>query len=463
MTGGVQEQRRTLVRPVPGGWPLRGALIGLGLAFMISDVVTDTVDLSAPSGWFSLVIPYLPLLVLPVGIIVGAVTTLVVFVVTMSAPPDSLMLSAAVAPMLIAIGFAAYGLPRRAALAFGGAFFALLLASALLAPGRLPVFIGLTVTGSLAASAGLAADLFRTRSEVATARVARLREEQAQVRVEERARLALELHDVVAHDVTVIAMQARRAEMLRDPDKSAAILESIGDSASSALQDLRRLVALLSSDAAQEPSALPGGRSAPGAGASDIGEPGAGEPGAGEPGAGEPGGEATAAEHVTAQLRSIAADLERAGFPVELDIEGDLDLVPVSVWQVLSRTMRELGTNVLKYADPAAIVGVRLVVGEAHLELAVENSVADPGSGGQAPSTRAGIAAMRARCEVFGGRVSAGVVGAQNASARAPRSTGHGVRWRTSMTIPLPGRATVEASGAAGAPPEQAREESERA
>lgn len=410
VSGGNGTQRRTFVRPVPGGWPLRAGLIALAVGFMVSDVISGSVTLSTPAGWFALVIPYLPLLVLPVGILAGAVTTIVVFVVTMSVPSDSLMLGAAFVPTVVAIGFAGYGLTRRMALVCAAIFLLLLTAAAVLDPARLTAFLGTALIGALAASAGLAADIFRTRSEVATRRVRRLREEQARIRAEERARLALELHDVVAHDVTVIAMQARRAEVVQDPERTAAILESIGDSASNALQDLRRLVALLSAEVADDVEAANG---AAGARAAD-----------------EAGPAAAGAEGLAAQIGSVTSDLERAGFPVALEIDGDLTRVPVSVWQASVRTMRELGTNVLKYADPARQVAVRLAVGESHLQLTVQNAVAEVAGGTATPSTRAGIEAMRARCEVFGGTVRAGVVATQE-------TTGAPVQWCTAMTVPL--------------------------
>ena len=187
----------------------------------------------------------------------------------------------------------------------------------------------------------------------------------------------------MAHDVTVIAMQARRAETYADPAKKDELLETIGDAASQALQDLRSLVVLLKQN-----------------GEADSPTPSKASEEALE--AVAPSGETTTAAGLIHDVKNVAATLEKAGFHVDLELTGPVMRVSEIVRQVLRRAVRELGTNVLKHGAPSGGVRLVLAVEEHRVVLSSSNHIA---AGRPIVSSRTGIEAMKARTEVFEGSV----------------------------------------------------------
>ncbi|MNI62138.1 hypothetical protein D3C73_1174440 [compost metagenome] len=138
-------------------------------------------------------------------------------------------------------------------------------------------------------------------------------------------------------------------------------------------------------------------------------------------------GETTTAVGLVHDLDGVVEALDRAGFQVSLVVEGEVARIPASLRQALRRTVREMGTNVLKHADPSGVVDLRLTVGADRVQLASENTVstAEP-----IMSSKTGLEAMSARCEVFGGFMDVGL------------SEG---RWTTAVSIPLEGLASADA------------------
>ncbi len=265
----------------------------------------------------------------------------------------------------------------------------------------------------LAAAAWRSVNVYRHRYEQSTHHIRDLQEQQAQVRSEERTRLAHELHDIVAHDVTIIAMQARRAEFVNDQAKTSQILEGIGNAAQQTLQDLRSLVTLLKEEERDEPGSGSQTPDREGQDTDFLDAPAM-------------SGETTTAVGLVHDLDGVVEALDRAGFQVSLVVEGEVARIPASLRQALRRTVREMGTNVLKHADPSGIVDLRLSVGGAdRVQLASENTVstAEP-----IMSSRTGLEAMSARCEVFGGFMDVG------------HRDG---RWTTAVSIPLEGLASA--------------------
>ncbi|UXN32470.1 sensor histidine kinase [Glutamicibacter sp. M10] len=120
-------------------------------------------------------------------------------------------------------------------------------------------------------------------------------------------------------------------------------------------------------------------------------------------------------------LDAVADALQSSGYEVNLTVQGEVARIPASLRQALRRTIRELGTNILKHAVPASSVEVGLYVREGNVQLVATNNIS-----GEKPimSSKTGLEAMRARCGVFGGFVEAGET--------------EGV-WTTSVTIPLEG------------------------
>src|SRR3954452_7591685 len=184
---------------------------------------------------------------------------------------------------------------------------------------------------------------------------------------EERARIARELHDVVAHGVSVIAIQADAAEMAldRDPALARRPLATIHASAAEALADMRRLLGVLREDQdGHELTPQPG-------------------------------------------LAQLAALLERArgaGLPVTLEQQGEPRELPASLDLAAYRILQEALTNVRKHA-PGAPASVRLAWGAEALELLVRDQ--GPGSA-NGDGNGHGLVGMRERVKVHGGELRAG-------------------------------------------------------
>ena len=195
----------------------------------------------------------------------------------------------------------------------------------------------------------------------------REREERARKAVaEERARIARELHDVVAHAISVIVLQARGGRRaLEDPDEARDAFDAIEATGAQALGEMRRLLGLLRRED-EELSLAP-----------------------------QPG---------LASLDALAAQVTEAGLPVEVTIEGEACELPPGIDLSAFRIVQEALTNALKHAGPAtAHVIVRF--GEDDLEL----EIVDTGPGeGAGDGGGHGLVGMRERASLYGGDVSAG-------------------------------------------------------
>ena len=185
--------------------------------------------------------------------------------------------------------------------------------------------------------------------------------------IEERTRIARELHDVVAHAISVIVLQARggRRMLSSEPAETEAALDAIEHAGEQALAEMRRLLGMLRS--ADEELAL-----APQPSLSRIGD--------------------------------LADRLSSAGLPVEVTIEGEPVELPPGVDVSAYRIVQEALTNALKHAGPArARVIVRYRADE--LELEVVDDGAGNGAGG---GTGHGLAGIHERVGIYGGRLEAG-------------------------------------------------------
>lgn len=397
------------IRPLPGGKKLSAVLLAVCIVVMGSDVLAGTYDLSSARGITEMVVPFLPLLALALG---GAKFAVPVWflallgVLLLGAP--SFVIIWLIFPNLIVVAFCCFLLPWRPALAFTGA--SLLLVPTLVLPEERAVdpVILLGVAVLLAAIAGLSLNVYRRGQERSAHRIRDLEKHQALVRAEERTRLAYELHDIVAHDVTVMAMQARRVDYVKDPEKLKEILHGIGGTARQTLQDLRSLVALLKEDEREQRE--PDAKEAPTA-SEDVELLDAGAM----------SGETATAVGFVHDIDGVVDALKRSGFQVSLTIEGKPARVPTSMRQALRRTVRELGTNILKHAQPGSEAELLLRVETHQVTLCAHNEVS---TAQPIMSSHTGLEAMRARCDAFGGHVV--VREAQG-------------RWMTTIVMPLEG------------------------
>ena len=209
----------------------------------------------------------------------------------------------------------------------------------------------------------------------------REREVAARIAVaEERSRIARELHDVVAHAISVTVMQARggRAMLGRDETEVRRALDAIEQTNTAALSDMRRLLAVL-----RDTEDQPDGRAAPQPSLANL-------------------------DHLVDQVRTT-------GLPVELAVTGDPDHrdVPVPPGVDLSayRIVQEALTNVLKHAGPTATARVEVDYGPDSLRVTVLDDGVGPleGTGSRgADGSGHGLVGIRERVAVIGGRVEAG-------------------------------------------------------
>ena len=215
------------------------------------------------------------------------------------------------------------------------------------------------------------------------AELAAAREELARRAVsEERLRIARELHDVVAHSMTVVAMQAGSGRLVavEDPGAAQKALETIEKSSREALADMRRLVGVLreGDDSVTEP--------APG----------------------------------LTDIDRLVGELERAGLEVDVHRSGSLDEVPAGMAVAAYRVAQEALTNVVRHAgvDRADLT---LDASDGALSIVVLNGpptrTVEPIEGGGH-----GIAGMEERASIFGGSLVAGPTpdGGYRVEARLP-------------------------------------------
>ena len=206
--------------------------------------------------------------------------------------------------------------------------------------------------------------------EERAARLERERDIQVEIAMAaERARIARELHDVVAHNVSVIVVQADGATYTIDADplRAKRALEAISLTGRQALTEMRRLLGVLRDN-------------------DDTG-----------PYAPQPGME---------QLTDLVDQVRAAGLPLELTIDGVPRPLEPGMQLTLFRVVQEALTNTLKHAGPAAAGHVRLHYGD----VAIEVCVTDDGLGGAAAGDGLGhgLVGMRERVMLFGGTVRTG-------------------------------------------------------
>lgn len=227
-------------------------------------------------------------------------------------------------------------------------------------------------------------DSIRTRRayfsqlEERAARLEREREAQSKVAVAaERARIARELHDVVAHNVSVMVVQADGAAYVMDasPDQARQALETISGTGRQALAEMRRLLGVLRTGDSQE------------------------------------SGEYVPQPDVE-QIEELVGKVRETGLAVDFKIEGTPRPLPSGVELTAYRIVQEALTNTRKHGGPDAGASVRLVYFDDGLGLLVE----DDGRGsphelyedGGADGAGQGMIGMRERVGMVGGTLDAG-------------------------------------------------------
>ena len=221
-------------------------------------------------------------------------------------------------------------------------------------------------------------DMRSERTAALAERAALMEERAGRATLSERLRIARELHDIVAHHISVAVIQSQAAQRVADSDPARAktAMAEVERTSRTALEEMRRLLGVLRSGEPGGTAALmPDAAYLPALGLADIGV--------------------------------LADRLRRAGLDVSVVQRGETVGVPDDVGLTVYRVVQESLTNVLKHAGPAA-VRVDLDVGD---QLGV--TVTDDGRGASAalsgvPGAGRGIAGMRERVAAAGGELSAG-------------------------------------------------------
>ena len=262
---------------------------------------------------------------------------------------------------------------RRSLLSYGvlaGLFLVLWWVEGLLDPWLVFVF-------AFATGIWLAGDALRTRTielEDHERRAVDLERQRSaallQAAADERARIARELHDVIAHNLSVVVIQAGAAQRVLDaqPEAAREALRQVELSGRVAMTEMRRLLGVLRKGD-DEPLTVP-----------------------------QPGVD---------RLETLLDDVRSAGLPVTLRTSGDARTLPPGIDVSVYRIVQEALTNTLRHADASeATVELR------YLPQAVEIEVVDDGRGTRSArwDTEAGhgLAGMRERAQLFDGAFEAG-------------------------------------------------------
>ena len=244
--------------------------------------------------------------------------------------------------------------------------------------------------------------LLAERAELLAARQA---ESERRAALAERLRIAREMHDIVAHHVSVVVIQAQGAQRVADsdPDRAKTAMADVERTGRTALEEMRRLLGLLRS-----------------------GEPADGEAGTEDQLAGTaqlPYG-AYRPPQGLADIDILAERLQRAGLGITIVRRGEPRDMPDDVALTVYRIVQESLTNVLKHAGPATVTVELEFAGQLWV------TVTDDGRGASAalsavPGAGRGTAGMRERVAAVGGKLAAG-----------PRPGGG---YRVHAAIPLEG------------------------
>ena len=294
-----------------------------------------------------------PVLVL----LASVVTTIVAFAITPDREPGTPALIFAVYAVSV------YGPSRLRLWVAVGAIALLVGAVGFLLVSQFDAARKVLPAGATAVVAWVIGDFVRSRRMFFLDLVSRNRQEREQAAETERLRIARELHDVVAHNVSVIAIQAGAARVSAADNDDA--LASIEKSARDTLAELNKLLGVLRKD----PSAPP-----------------------------------LAPQPSLEDVDALLKPARDAGIDATIKVTGDKRTLPVAVDLSAYRIVQEAVTNVLKHSG-ASRVEVAVDYGPSALTVAVS----DNGNGGEATGSRGhGLIGMRERVALFGGDLSTG-------------------------------------------------------
>jgi signal transduction histidine kinase len=256
----------------------------------------------------------------------------------------------------------AYGRPSVRLVVAGIAIALIVLAVALLLLGDFPVSRNLIPAGALSLVAWVIGDYLRSRRRFFADLVARHQQEREDAAEAERLRIARELHDVVAHNVSVMAIQAGAARVSGTSTEET--LKSIEQGARDTLAELNKLLGVLRKS---------------------------------------PGAPERAPQPTLEEVDALLKPARDAGLEATLKVTGEKRPLPAALDLSAYRIVQEAITNVLKHAGASRV--------EVHIDYEpdwLELTVSDNGTGaGEPSSTGHGLIGMRERVELFSGDLSA--------------------------------------------------------
>lgn len=235
----------------------------------------------------------------------------------------------------------------------------------------------------------------RARRERSQATAALVEEQVRAAALTERARITAEMHDVVAHSITVMIALAggARAGWEKHPERARDALDHLGDVGATALEEIQRILRVLSVDDPGLDSGL------------------------------------HASGHNVPSLAELVEVFRAAGLPVTLVQHGDTATADAALGTTIHRIVQESLTNALRYAQGATEVRVEISRHPSMIDITVTDDGA-PASRQPSVGAGAGLIGMRERAVAFGGTSTAG----------------HTVSggWFTTTQIPLPTEASDE-------------------
>ncbi|WP_433353530.1 sensor histidine kinase [Micromonospora saelicesensis] len=362
-------------RPLLARWPGParyaapvGLLAALGL-FLITLTVESDWGLAPPIALLFAAMTVAPLLALPRRpLLAWRLTVLALLICTFNAPADQAWpWTPPLALGSIAVLAVVVARVDRPVLVWVVAISTVPVLTLVHPDNRVPVLLllgALAIVGDLIRRNRLSRHALAAQAELSE------REQERRAVLEERTRIAREMHDVVAHHMSLIAVQAETAPYrLTDvPAPAAAEFVAIAASARDALTDMRRLLGVLRS---------------------------------------ETSGPQTAPQPDLTDLGAMVDAARRAGLPVTLDVEPvDDDRVPAPVGLAAYRIVQEGLANAARHAAGAA-VRVTVRTGQSGLGVRVENSPADVRPTADGGSGH-GLTGMRERATSLGGTFTAG-------------------------------------------------------
>jgi signal transduction histidine kinase len=326
-------------------------MLGSAFRWSLVPIILPLVVIQAGALWWRRSHP------VPVLVVVVA-ATLVWWVTVPSREPGSPALPFAV------YAVSAYDSGRVRLWVAGIAIAMIAAAIVLLILGNFPITRDLLPAAATSLVAWVIGDYMRSRRRFAADMLAHQDQERAQAAEEERLRIARELHDVVAHNVSAMAIQAGAARVAGTDSKEA--LAGIEQSARDTLSELNKLLGVLrkTGDAPLTP------------------------------------------QPTLSDAETLLRPAREAGLQTAFRVTGDRKELPAAVELSAYRIIQEAVTNVLKHAN-ASRVEVTVDYGATALNL----TIADNGSGPANASPNGsghGLIGMRERVELFGGDLSTG-------------------------------------------------------